>query len=309
MFRFSRAARTYWAFFGLVCGVFGGHSSTIAEDAQTYLLRFKFSPGQEMHYITQNDAEYLIEQGENQQLLPHTSMNIRHYKVLDLNPEGFANVELVIDRARMSAITEGVLSLYDSRDAKHVPFEFQAVHQSIGKAVRAQLTPTGKTIPAPGSAADVEQYDLPFSLPEQPIAVGAIWKDTVEASVQIDPESKLFRPIKLQRRFELKSVENGIATISMLTVPITPLNHPFQESQLIHRKPSGTLKFEIEKGYLLDRQFQIDEKVVGHAGPGSALTVRISKVDRFVKAEDLKGINLTKPLVPVRVAVRPQPKS
>jgi hypothetical protein len=112
----------------------------------------------------------------------------------------------------------------------------------------------------------------------------------------------------MQRRYELKNVENGIATISLVTVPLSPLNDPFQESQLIQRKPSGTLKFDIEKGCLIDRQFKIDEQVVGHAGPGSALTVKVIKVDRQVAVDQVKHVNLTKPLVPVRVAELPQPQ-
>ena len=50
---------------------------------------------------------------------------------------------------------------------------------------------------------------------------------------------------------------------------------------------------------------KIDEKVVGHSGQGSALTVKVIKVDRQVAADQIKHVNLTKPLVPVRVAELP----
>ncbi len=305
----SRAGLASGAIFALLGGVIACQTPAAAAEPQTYQLRFKFSPQQELYYVTQNDAEYLIEHAEVKQTIPHTSMTIRHIQVLDLNPDGSANVKLVIDRARMTAKNEGVESLYDSRDAAHVPTEFAAVHKSIGNPVPAQLTTLGKTLPAKETAkettANVEQYDLLFQLPEQPIAMGAIWKDNFEAEVQIAADSMLHRQIKLQRRYELKSVENGIATISLNTVPLTPLHDPFQESQLVQRKPSGTLKFDIERGCLIDRQLRIDEKVVGHAGPGSALTVQVSKVDRWVSADQLQQVDLTKPLVPVRVAARP----
>lgn len=313
MCRFSRAALACGMVLGLVYGAMGClSSSAAAAEPQTYQLRFKFIPQQELYYVTQNDAEYLVEQALARETVPHTSMNIRHIKVLDLNPDGSANVELIMDRARMTANNGGVQSLYDSRDAAHVPTEFAHVHLLIGRPLAAQLTPLGKVSPPKDASAvdkttNVEQYDLLFLLPEQPIAIGDAWTDRFEVSIFIAAESMLRRQIKMERRYKLKSVENGIATISQVTVPLSPLHDPFQESQLIQRKPSGTLKFDIEQGCLIDRQFQIDEKVVGYSGPGSALTVKVIKVDRQVAADQIKHVNLTKPLVPVRVAERPQP--
>ncbi len=292
------------ALVGFLCGAACTHA--LAESPATYQLRFKFSPGQELHYVTQNDAEYLVEHSQARQMIPHTSMNIRHIKVLSLNGDGSAEVELMIDRARMTAKNEGVDSLYDSTDAAHVPTEFAGVHQSIGKPVPALLTALGKVSPSTQDlTANVEQYDLMFQLPEQPVAIGETWKDNFEASVQIDAKSKLNRTIKLQRRYELQSIEHQIATIKMVTVSLSPLSDPFQETQLVQRKYNGTIKFDIDKGCLIDRQFKIDEKIVGNAGPGTALTVQIIKVDRLVQADQLQQVDLTKPLVPVRVAKRP----
>ncbi len=313
MCRFSRAALAWGMVLGLVYGSLGDLStSAAAAEPQTYQLRFKFAPQQELYYVTQNDAEYIVEQAQARETVPHTSMNIRHVKVQDLNPDGSANVELLIDRARMTAHNGGVQSLYDSRDAAHVPTEFASVHLLIGRPLAAQLTPLGKVLPPKDATpvdkpTNVEQYDLLFLLPEQPVAIGGTWNDHFEVGILIAAESMLRRQIKMERRYKLKSVENGIATISQVTVPLSPLNDPFQESQLIQRKPSGTLKFDIEKGCLIDRQFQIDEKVVGHAGQGSALTVKVIKVDRQVAADQINHVNLTKPLVPVRVAELPQP--
>lgn len=296
--------RSHLYFARLLClGVLLGAvcSHTFAESPATYPLRFKFSPGQVWHYITQNDAEYLVEHTQARQTIPHTSMNIRHVKVLSLDKDGSAEVELMIDRARMTAQNEGVDSLYDSRDAKNVPTEFAAVHHSIGKPVIVHLSALGNVqASAQDPSANVEQYDLLFLLPEQPLAIGGTWKDNFETSVQIDAKSKLNRLIKLQRRYELQSVKDGIATISMVTVSLSPVSDPFQETQLVQRKYSGIIKFDIEQGCLVDREFKIDEKVVGNAGPGTALTVQVIKVDRLIPVDQLPQMDLTKPLVPVR---------
>ena len=304
MSQFSPRGLVWLVFAGILCGVAG--TDAVAETPSKYQLRFKFSPQQELYYVTQNDAEYMVEYSQTKQTIPHTSMNIRHIKVLTVESDGSAEVELMIDRARMTAKNEGVDSLYDSADAAHVPTEFAGVHEKIGKPATARLTALGTVIATKQDAiGDVEQIDLMFLLPEQPVAIGGTWKDNFEVSVPLDAQSKLSRLIKLQRRYELKSVENGIATIAMVTAPLSSVSDPFQESQLVQRKYSGTIKFDIEQGCLIDRQFRINEKIVGSSGPGTALTVQIIKVDRLVNAEQLPQVDLTKPLVPVKVAKLP----
>ncbi len=303
MSRRSSAGMVRMVILGLVCA--SASLQTLGAEPSTHLLRFKFTPQQERHYVSQNDSEYLVEYLQNKETVPHTSMSLRHLTVQNINPDGSADVLLVLDRAYMTAKNAGVDSVYDSTQASRIPQEFAQVHQSVHKPWKARLTSLGKILPAADKSTSVEQYELIFQLPEQPIAVGETWKDSFEVSIPVDQESKLFRQVKLQRRFTLLSVENDIATISQKTVCLSPLHDPFQESQLVQRKPSGTLKFDIVNGCLIERHLLIDEKIVGSQGPGSALTVKSIKVDRLLPMEQLSQIDLTKPLVPIRVAAAP----
>ena len=274
---------------------------TAAEEAKTYQLRYHFVAGQEWHYVSQTDSEFTVQFQQAKDTVPHTSMFLRHVTVLKANPDGSAEVELLLDKARMTAENAGVSSLYDSEDPEHVPTEFTNVHASLGLPRRAFISAQGKVHVDSEKAVS----ELLIQLPDTPVAVGATWKEKTEVSIQVDDDSKLQRVVQLQRRYELKSVENGIATIGVTTACLSPINNPYQESMLIQRKPSGVLKFDIGRGCLVDRQLVIDDQVVGNQGPGSALSVKQVKVDRLIGADQLEQVDLTKPLVPVRVAAAP----
>jgi hypothetical protein len=286
----------------ILWGIVGPHTPASSEDTPTYQLRFRFDPGQDWYYVSPGGASYLIEHPQLKDTVSHTSMFLRHMSVTQVNQDGSADVQLVLDRAYMTAKNGGVDSVYNSEIPDKVPTEFESVHTSIGKPQKFRLSPLGKILPIPGETKAVEQVELLIELPEQPIAVGSIWKERFEASVHVNRESMLMRQIKMERRFELVSVENGIATITLNTVCLSPINDPFQESQIIQRKTKGVIRFDIEKGFLVDRQLQVVEKVVGQDGPGSALTVRSMRVDQLIGLDQAKNVDLSKTPVPTGVA-------
>lgn len=305
MTRDSRASLIWLALLGLLAGTLEFSTPAISEDARTYQLRYHFQKGQNLHYVCPNGASYLVEYAQAQETILHTSMFLRHMTVVDVNPDGTANVQLVLDRAYLTAKNAEVNSIYNSQQPDQVPTEFASVHASIGKAQNFRLSPLGKILPIAGQPDSVEKIDLVFGLPEHPIAIGATWEDRIEISVPISKESKLFRPVKMERRFELQGVEQGIATIRMSTVVLSPVNDPYQDSLIMQQKPSGVIRFDIEHGHIVDRRFQIDEKVVGHEGAGSALTIRSVRVDQLIGVEQAKLVDLSKTPVPTGVAENP----
>ncbi len=286
-------------------GVMGCLTPVQSEDTATYQLHFRFTPGQEWYYVSPGGAAYVIDYAQRQEKVSHTSMFLRHMTVDQVNADGSADIQLVLDRAYMTAQNGGVNSVYNSEKPDQVPSEFETVRDSIGRPQKFRLAPSGKILPISGDTNPVEQVELLFKLPEQPVALGATWKERFETSVSVNRASKLMRPIKMERRFELTSVDNGVATITLTTVCLSPISDPFQESQIIQRKTKGTIRFDIEKGYLVDRQLQVVEKVVGQEGPGSALSVRSMRVDRLIGIDQAKNIDLSKTPVPTGVAETP----
>lgn len=277
-------------------------ATTAASAAEEYQLRFKFVPQQTLTYVSQNDATLTIQYNESVETPRHTEMMIRSMKVLSVGPDGVAELELSIDRAYMTATSDGNTAEYDSAHPEKAPEEFAEVQEATRKPTMVRVNALGNPLPREGEADPVTN-DLLFLLPEQPVHVGDTWREKFETGVQIDAKTEtLMRPLNMVRRFTLKSVENGIASIAMTTECLSPGIAPFQESQVMQRKPAGTLKFDIERGCLVDRDLRIDDKSVGFQGAGTAMTTRTIKIDRLIPADEAAKISLRRPLLSVQAA-------
>ena len=269
--------------------------------AEQYLLRYKFVPDQKQVYVSQNDAALTLESSKFREEPRHTEMMIRSIRIVSVSPEGIADLELSINRAYMSANSDGVTSTYDSAHPEKASEDFAKLHESLRKPTLTRMNSLGKLLPMDGQA-DPEPIDLVMQLPESPIEVGGTWKEKFESGVQIDPKTPLLRPVKMERRYVLKIVEQGIATISLNTVCLTPKIDPFQESQIMQRRPVGTIRFDLNQGCVVERDLRIDDKAVGFQGAGTAMTTRVIKLDRLITSDQASEINLMKPLLSVQAA-------
>jgi hypothetical protein len=71
--------------------------------------------------------------------------------------------------------------------------------------------------------------------------------------------------------FKLESVQTGVATISMSTQIMTPLNDPAIEAQVLQYETTGSVRFDVERGQILGRQLDVDKSVVGFRGEASSI--------------------------------------
>lgn len=269
---------------------------------ETYQLRYKFTPDQVLSYVSQNDAALVIQHDQTREEPRHTEMMIRTMRVTSVGPDGVANLDLSIDRAYMTATSDGETVVYNSDHPEKASEEFAEVNEATRKPIQMRVTSLGKGLPLEGQA-DAVSNDLLILLPEEAVSVGGTWKEKFESGVQIDAKTeKLMRPLKMERRFTLKSVEGDIATIAMTTECLSPRVDPFQESQVMQRKPAGTLKFDIARGCLVDRDMRIDQRSVGFQGVGTSMTIRTVKIDRLIAAEEASKFNLHRPLLSVQTA-------
>lgn len=276
-----------------------------AEAPGKHQLRYQFPQGETLNYVSQHDARIKVTFPTARETVSHTSMSLRSIRVVSSTP-GVAQVEHTIHRARMTADNGQGVTLYDSQKPGDVPVEFQAVHQSIGKPLPARLSVQGKAIAGAAEDAAIDHAELFFHLPEEPVAVGAPWNERYEAQVEV--EKKLYKSVRMERRFELLSVENGIATIGLATVCLSPMNDPAQEVQILQKSPKGQFQLEIATGHLLERQLVIDGNVINFQGPGTQMVVKSLRVDRLIAPDKVAQVDLTKPLIPVQVAEEAGPE-
>lgn len=269
---------------------------------KTYQLRYEFAEAEEFHYRINDERRIDVQVGGVTDTVEYMSNTLRRHLVKHVAEDGSATFELTILRVQMQAVGGNDVIEYDSAVDETPPVEFQGIQGTTGKPLGlVTISPQGVVretqllIPTQNEEGFAEaQRDLVPLLPESAVAVGDTWRDPFEVDVivssdQLTAENPLKKRIKLERIYSLESVEDGIATIAVRTVVLSPIEDGFQEGQLIQRTTNGTVEFDIEAGRLADRTVSLDNTVVGFRGPMTRLKVEGAHQDVLVPATDLAG--------------------
>ncbi len=245
-----------------------------------HTLVFKFHPDQILRYEVSNVTEITTHVKENTETVRNSSTTRRHYRVAKVDEKtGDANLELSIDWVRMVAVFENPDRKktepieFQSDDPEKHPKQFQEVLDTVGKPrATIRFSPSGKPLevvaglpvkppgagnqPSPRPAAPPANDATPESyllqLPEQPVTVGATWKDRYDVVVK-DTENNRSR-ITIQRICTLAEVKDGRALIEFRTVILTPINNPAIAGQLIQREIAGKAVFDVARGLIVSQR-------------------------------------------------------
>ena len=114
--------------------------------ATTVLLRYKFQPGQFLHYEVADHVRYVTQQAGNSFETLQRNDSAKHFRVVTIEEDGSALLEPIIDRIRMSAkLHEKPVVEFDSAKDKLAPPEFQRHKEAVGKPMaRFLFTPSGE---------------------------------------------------------------------------------------------------------------------------------------------------------------------
>lgn len=159
---------------------------------------------------------------------------------------------------------------YDSRVDEKAPPGYEHVSLTMGKPLATITINAAGRITA---RKDMQPTfnpgigDLTVPLPEKAIKVGGKWH--VDEEVKLQDAERRVKEVKVRHQYTLDKVETGVATISVATQPLTPINDPKFEAQLIQRMQKGKIRFDIDAGRVLSRQMDLDETVIGFSGPDS----------------------------------------
>jgi hypothetical protein len=161
---------------------------------------------------------------------------------------------------------------YNSQTDKDIPAGYEMVATTVGKPI------TEAVIDDRGNVAKREDKfpkfnlsvgDLVTPLPEKPIAVGESWDATDE--LRLPMKGGAIKLVKIRKVFKLEKVATGVATISLSTQVLTPVNDPHAEAQLMQHVTKGVIKFDIDAGRLLSRQLDWNDTVLGFEGADSSM--------------------------------------
>jgi hypothetical protein len=269
-----------------------------------YLLRYQFTKDEVQNYDVDHETTMITTRPELKETVTNEVQTRKSHRIVSVDSEGNAWMELVIEAAKMSAqFNEAEPLSYDSEKPEECPKAYQHVRDIIGKPLaQVQVSPRGELLSTRallgpnvldkaqalkdnGALSDEASRNFLIEFPEQPIRVGDTWTNTFKVNVRVS--QRLKQPVTMQRSYELVDVADDLATIRLRTVLITPIRDGMILAQLIQMTPEGTIVFDVKNGRMVSRTLTIDKTEVGVIGGESAMHAKSKREERWIdpKAE------------------------
>jgi len=256
------------------CWIQAGEPAKPQPSGRTYLLRYKFKPGESVRWRVVHRAKVETTVSGTTQTAETFSSSVKLWRVIKVEPDGTATFEHLVESVDMRQKLSGRQEIrYNSQTDDQPPAEFAPVAESIGVCLSViTLDPTGRIVsrqrkPAKASVESEGQITIP--LPKEAVPVGHRWSFPYPIDVPL--ESGGIKRVQTLQQFALEDVKTGVATISVATHILTPIDDPAIQAQLVQRESSGTVRFDIDAGRILSQQMDLDKRVVGFRGPASSL--------------------------------------
>lgn len=238
---------------------------------EKHVLRYKLKKGERVSYEVEQLATVDTTIAGNNQQTKLRSKSQRSFLVTGTSRNGDFQFQHIIDSVDMWSEVSGNKAVrYNSKTDKEVPVEFQNVADMIGTPIsEITMNSLGKIVKRTDKVKqqNLGMGGLSIPLPEAAIAIGHKWSKPQNVKVRL--RDQRIKTIKTRELYELKKVEAGVATISIRTQILTPINDAKIKSQLVQRVSTGEIKFDVDAGRLISKQLDWDENVLGFNGPDS----------------------------------------
>jgi hypothetical protein len=251
----------------------GEPAQPAAADGQKYDLRYKLSTGDVLRYDIDHRAAIRSTIDDTSQEAQTKTESTKAWKVTDVLPNKDIEFMSVVERVHMlNHLPDRAPVEYDSQKDKVPPPGFEDTAKAIGVPLSVvRITPRGKVVShvvKHKQGAAERDAQIVIRLPDEPVTVGATWDEPFDVTVQL--EGNATKSLQTRRHYELKSVENGIATIDVAYQVLSPIDAKI-ESQIVQRLMKGTVRFDVAKGRIDSQTFEIDKRILGFAGPTSSM--------------------------------------
>ncbi|HRE99151.1 MAG TPA: hypothetical protein PLI18_01455 [Pirellulaceae bacterium] len=242
-----------------------------ASATRKFDLRYRMQPGQTIRWTTSHLASTLTRIEGKESHDRSTTETVKVWTVKRVEENGSIVFEQSIDRINLSqSIGDGEEIRFDSRSAETPPLRYEGIAKTIGIPLTLVTIGTDGRIlqkEAIYRGSQMGMDDVAVPLPAEPAAIGATWHTSTDITATEENGRNVV--IKLRKAYRLESVADGIATISMRTEVLTPIENPRIQSQLLEEMTAGTIRFDIERGIPISKEMKWDQEVVGFSSPQS----------------------------------------
>ncbi len=243
-----------------------------APDAK-YSLQYKLRPGESLYSKVIHFAETRTKMSDHEESSSSRTTSEKVWEVKSVDANGNMTFEyriLSVDLAQRVGDKNEIK--YSSESDATAPDVFKKVAETVNKPLGTiTINPRGQVTNRDNETKNPQlgMGDLTIPLPEEPIAVGAEWSVPREMRVKLEDGSQ--KTIKVRELYTLEKVSAGVATIRIESQPLTPVNDPAVESQLIQQLSKGRIKFDIDRGRMLSKQLDWSEEAIGFRGDNTSL--------------------------------------
>ena len=255
-------------------------STTVADEAEKYLLRYKFQPNETIRWHVEHRNKVRATVSGTTQTTETLSVSVKAWQVADVKSDGTATFEHRVESVDMRQKLTGRDEVrYNSLTDAKPPAGYEDVAKSVGVPLAVvTISPKGKVLHRDRrkkkTPAQTEGW-MTIPLPEEPVAIGHTW--SLPQNIDVPLEGGTVKKVKTLQRFTLEGVKTGVATIQVSTDILTPITDPAIESKLVQSEGAGRVRFDIDAGRVISQQIDIDKHVVGFRGDASS----IHYVNRF----------------------------
>lgn len=238
-----------------------------------YLIQYKLRAGEKLYSKVVHFAETRTKMSDHEESSSSRTTSEKVWEVKSVDAKGSMTFEyrvLSVDMAQKVGDKEEFT--YNSQTDEKAPDIFKKVAETINTSLgvvtinpRGQVTNRDNETKSP----QLGMGELTIPLPAEPIAVGSEW--SVPRDMRVKLEDGTHKTIKVRELYTLEKVSAGVATIRIESQPLTPVNDPAIESQLIQQLSKGTIKFDLDRGRMLSKQLDWAEEAIGFRGDDTSL--------------------------------------
>lgn len=238
-----------------------------------YDLRYHFQKGEDIRWKVVHLVTVETRIQGSTQTAKTRSLSTKHWKIVSVKDNGNATLAHMVDDVNMWQQVSGRKEIeYDSTKDKTPPAAYAKAAESVGIVLATiTISPSGKVLDRvdPKKHPGFGGGQITFPLPSKSIAEGEKWSHRYEIPVRLGNGRS--KRIQARQLYQLESVIRGIATISMKTQILTPIDDPKIKVQLVQRLSEGTAKFDLEQGRIISQKFNFDETVLAFNGANSSM--------------------------------------
>lgn len=291
-------------------GMTGAHAEDVTDGSKTAAdsaaieLKYQFSEGDEWHYsLTEKGTQTAISPGLTQ-AARNDSSQLKHYRVVQVNDDGSAIMEVILDRYRIDFVvkntpeagkTQESKLAYDTAEEKDAPRGLEGIRKSIGKPfARFRMSPSGtitdlkfvQAVQTQELKQTEQRKGLPIEFPSEPIEIGKSWSEKIQVVLQVDPNNpKLKQNFNVQTIYQLKSVKDGLAEITLNTIVRPRPTAPLLRGKIMPYLPQGTILFDTRRGRIISRAELTDRRELGVGGPKTVMMIENRKQETLIDPE------------------------